>query len=490
MDAASHLDQALQAIHDLLATGNLPNSLPDELKNHPVFQQLIADLDSLHEFALALSKGELHQPLQMKGRGAGALKLLQANFRHLAWQTKRIAAGDFDQRVEFMGDIADAFNHMAGSLADARAELGIYEARLSQAHDRLQHEISQRKDIGYLNAGDLTGLERTARRQLELAQSGNRLMSEVWARMMLGWVHYERNDLSEADRHYSAGAEYRDGSNARAAYECLIGLSLTKNALGEQDHALATLRSAQVFSSEISLAGSENELKSLRMRLDLLHDPVSGSNLKPESIEIETGQTQLTYIEDPALTRAQIHIAYGTLEHANAALDILQGVQDAAEAGLNSRRLVPVFALKAMAMDVLSQPDAALDLLEQAVNLGRQGGFIRTFVDLGPKTESPLTRLSERMGTSGYLAEILSSCRQPVVEMVMVCGEAAPALSERELEVLRLLAANMLGKRIATTLDISPLTVRTHKHNIYKKLGVHTRRQAVERATKCGILSE
>lgn len=488
MSADSQLDQALQAIHRMLVTGTLPEDLPDELRNHPAFQQVFADLNFLNDFALALSKGDLHQSLQMKGPGAGALKLLQANFRHLAWQTKRIAAGDFDQRVDFMGDIADAFNHMAASLADARAELGISQAQLTRANDQLQREISQRKDIGFLHAGDLIGLERAARRQLDLAQSGNRLMSEVWARMMLGWVHYERNDLAEADRHYSAGADLRDQRNVRAGFECLVGLSLTKNALGEQEAALAVFHAAMLFAQEHSLADSANLLTSLRMRLDLLHDPRSASNLSPESIDASSDNSQLTYVEDPPLTRAQIHIARGGQEQWAAALEILNGAEAVAEPALNTRRLMAISALKAIVMDALGQDESSICALEQAVSLGRPGGFIRTFVDLAPRMESLLVRLSELKGMSGYLAELISSCRQPMPRIVLICGQPSPELSERELEVLRLLAKNTLGKVIAVTLDISPLTVRTHKHNIYKKLGVHTRRQAVERAKQCGVL--
>ena len=64
-----------------------------------------------------------------------------------------------------------------------------------------------------------------------------------------------------------------------------------------------------------------------------------------------------------------------------------------------------------------------------------------------------------------------------------------PALTERELEILKLLASDMLGKQIAAKLDISPLTLRTHKHNLYKKLATQSRREAVNKARYLGIIT-
>jgi len=84
---------------------------------------LLADILAAQAFALALSKGDLSPRLQAKGLMAGTLKALQANLRHLTWQTQMIAQGDFSQRVDFMGEFSESFNAMVHSLAEARDQL-------------------------------------------------------------------------------------------------------------------------------------------------------------------------------------------------------------------------------------------------------------------------------------------------------------------------------------------------------------------------------
>jgi diguanylate cyclase (GGDEF)-like protein len=139
------LDRALEAIRSLLQTGELPDGARDDISRHENLCQTINDLTALQEFALSISKGDLDQSLALKGYAAGALKSLQSNLRHLTWQTQQVAAGDFDQHVDFMGDFSEAFNRMAKSLFEIRSELAQREAKLLQANAEQQHMISQRE---------------------------------------------------------------------------------------------------------------------------------------------------------------------------------------------------------------------------------------------------------------------------------------------------------------------------------------------------------
>ena len=77
----------------------------------------------LRYFMMALVQGDLSRDLTQKGYLAGALKSLQANLRHLTWQTQRISQGDFSQRIDFMGEFAVAFNSMTQQLQEAREQL-------------------------------------------------------------------------------------------------------------------------------------------------------------------------------------------------------------------------------------------------------------------------------------------------------------------------------------------------------------------------------
>ena len=83
-------------------------------------QELLLEL---RNFMMALVQGDLSRDLAQKGYLAGSLKSLQANLRHLTWQTQRISQGDFTQRIDFMGEFAVAFNSMTQQLQEARQQL-------------------------------------------------------------------------------------------------------------------------------------------------------------------------------------------------------------------------------------------------------------------------------------------------------------------------------------------------------------------------------
>ncbi|MBN1372967.1 MAG: diguanylate cyclase [Anaerolineaceae bacterium] len=112
-------DEAIHILLDVLKKGT-PAAVSGELSANPEYQELMAHLTELRQFLLALSNGDLSQELLLKGPIAGSLKNLQANLRHLTWQTQKIAEGDFSQRVDFLGDFSAAFNQMAIKLEEAR----------------------------------------------------------------------------------------------------------------------------------------------------------------------------------------------------------------------------------------------------------------------------------------------------------------------------------------------------------------------------------
>lgn len=122
------LDLAVRALDQLLMQYQ-PAPLPEVLQSHPGFLALHEKLAVLKEHAHYLSDGELYHDIPLKGFTAGCLRSLQAKMRHLAWQTERIAAGDFSQRLEFMGDFSTAFNTMAEALAKAQADCQESERR-------------------------------------------------------------------------------------------------------------------------------------------------------------------------------------------------------------------------------------------------------------------------------------------------------------------------------------------------------------------------
>jgi len=115
-------------VHDPLS----PPPLPPQLEGVEGLRELAASLVEVSAFAVRLAGGDLSGTLPVRGAFAGALKMLQANLRHLAWQASRVAEGDFSQRVEFMGEFSQAFNAMAYKLDQSQAALRASESKYRQ----------------------------------------------------------------------------------------------------------------------------------------------------------------------------------------------------------------------------------------------------------------------------------------------------------------------------------------------------------------------
>jgi LuxR family maltose regulon positive regulatory protein len=140
-------------------------------------------------------------------------------------------------------------------------------------------------------------------------------------------------------------------------------------------------------------------------------------------------------------------------------------------------------------LQALGRVDAALAALEPALRLAEPEGYARIFLDEGEPMVTLLTAAAERGITPAYCRQLLGSNTAPAPAAIPhSAGVASDALSERELDVLRLLATDLSGPDIASELVVSLNTLRTHTRHIYEKLGVDSRRAAVSRARELGLI--
>ena len=181
------------------------------------------------------------------------------------------------------------------------------------------------------------------------------------------------------------------------------------------------------------------------------------------------------------LTLARLWIAQGKLDAADSLL--LQLRQAAASSGRNGS-IIEISILQALTYAAQKRIDAALSALGQALGLAEPEGFARIFLDEG-KPVAELLRLAIARGLHARYAlrllerlGVASVNQQPLAE----------PLSERELEVLRRVAAGYSNQEIAQDLVVAVSTVKKHIGNIYGKLGVQSRTQAVARARELGFL--
>ena len=198
----------------------------------------------------------------------------------------------------------------------------------------------------------------------------------------------------------------------------------------------------------------------------------------------------------PQLTLPKLLLAQDTPASRQQAAEALSRLYDFVTATHNTRFTIEVLALQALLQDAQGDERAALALLGQAVSLAEPGGFIRLFVDLGLRMAGLLARLRRTGVATGYMDQILQAFGESTsaapdrgaAETAMERAELIEPLTDREREVLALLAQRLSNKEIAQALVISPQTVKRHATNLYQKLQASGRREAVANATRLGLL--
>ncbi|MFO7631086.1 MAG: LuxR C-terminal-related transcriptional regulator [Caldilinea sp.] len=339
----------------------------------------------------------------------------------------------------------------------------------------------------YRAGGELEKMRATACRMLADALAAQLPLGEGWARVFLGHVAYETNDLAEAEVHYAAGVRLMFIAHAAAVRECLFGLTLTKMAQRRFDDAAATVARLREFR-----AGLDPEIDSLTARLALAQGDQAAALRWANSFRPGALPPFLQWQEVPALTAALILVVTEQDEALRRALDLLEPIAAWAERSHCTWRIAECAALRAVALDGLGRTQAADEALHTALHLGEEAGYRRTFLDIGSRLQGPLTRQIRRRSTAAAARLLLRALADEAgqkAQPAAPAGEYVEALTAREMEVLTLLARRYVNKEIGQELFISTNTVKRHTLQIFAKLSVNDRRAAVERAQQLGLLS-
>ena len=175
------------------------------------------------------------------------------------------------------------------------------------------------------------------------------------------------------------------------------------------------------------------------------------------------------------------------------ALDVLaQCISLANEARLKGWAIQGL-VLKALCFYALRDKENALDTLCQALSLAEPEGYIRTFVDIGSLLADLLTEIliqydELKIMDYPFSADYASRLLALIKAESQAAMRLTEPLSDRERDVLRLLAAGMTNQEIAENLVITVGTVKQYNHSIYRKLDVSTRAQAAQRARELNLL--
>ncbi len=326
----------------------------------------------------------------------------------------------------------------------------------------------------------------------------------------------ETNQISEAQHFVNEGKVYIDRSTY-PAYDvfCRIVMAHIKQAQSEWDEALGLLAEVTLLMQKQPgmwyhdlVPAMEAQLQMMRGDLALAGRWAQATNwAEGPLISVATTWEMVWQYEHLRIARAQIFIAQGRatgnvmlLEDTAAYLNRQQTVADAG--GLEWFR-IKLLILRALCSECLGNAEEASELLEQALLMAEAENYIRIFVDEGEPMrllllnfKSSFNLKNKRASDSAsprvltYLGKLLAAFPRSASSAERMHSLLPEPVSERELEILRLIAEGRSNQEIAETLVIAVSTVKSHINNLYGKLGTSRRTKAISIAREMGLLSE
>jgi LuxR family maltose regulon positive regulatory protein len=294
----------------------------------------------------------------------------------------------------------------------------------------------------------------------------------------LSQLHRERNDLHAATQHLLTSQELGEHSGLpQNPYRWRVAMARVREAQGDLDGALDLLQEAErlyvsdFFPNVRPVSAMTARVWVAQGRLD-------------EGLEW-TRERGLSIDDDLSFLREFEHITLARVflaRHAiSDAMRLLESLLRAADDGARTGSVIEILVLQALGYQLQDDIAAALVPLERALTLAEPEGYVRMFVDEGPAMSALLQVAAKRPTVPEYAGRLLAAFGKPENRTAVTQLLMEP-LSERELDVLRLLGTDLDGPEIARQLVVSLSTLRTHTRNIYSKLGVNNRRAAVRRA--------
>ena len=323
------------------------------------------------------------------------------------------------------------------------------------------------------------------------------------AQLGVAAVLYERDQLAGALGHATEGvARCRQLAGARLLAEGLVVLARIRQALGDHGGALAAMADAERIGPSPDVVDLFNPAPAARARLLLGQGKLARAAAWAATRGLDVGDVQSYAHETEHLLLVRLLLGQG---HPERARRLLARLRAAAAAQGRTGSLVELGAVTARALAACGNQPGALAALAEALALGCPEGYVRVFADEGAPLAALLDQLiATRRGGAAlaagvpgeYLAEVRAAVQpgdaRPVPPPAIPAGVAVPQLAEplteRELQVLALLAAGTPNRQIASELVVALETVKKHVSHILSKLGATNRTQAVARARELGLL--
>jgi LuxR family maltose regulon positive regulatory protein len=341
-----------------------------------------------------------------------------------------------------------------------------------------------------MNLGALRQAQATAQEALDLVTGPRDRPLPIGAGSLssLAELAYEWNDLETALEQAHEAVELANlWGNADTIAFGYLTLAEILIALGRFEQARDIFRKAESYSGEVMLFPSFASA----MQAALAKQWIAKPDLDTASRWAESTEACVQGVLDlgRVFRLAQVHQITRRPEAASTVLDGLL-------AFASSKNLTPWVirgkALRALVWAGEGSPAEALTMLEETLAHAEPEGYVRSFVDLGPELGDLIQEIARTRASSRYLRRLVKAFEAPVGEESTTMSREQPLiepLSDRELEVLGLVAEGLTNREVGQRLHIAESTVKSHLNSVYGKLAVDNRTQAAAKARDLNLLS-
>jgi len=406
---------------------------------------------------------------------------------------KYLPEGDLTARAAVTGNLGIAY-WRSGDLTAASRYLEKADA-LGQEGGHLYISLAAMSHLADIHRvqGHLSQAAKKCREALRLGArwgGGEPLPATGSSYVVLSRVLYEWNDLDGAIDYLNSGVKLAERGGEMGTL--LTGrqlLAWQNQARGNTAAVIEALGRAEEIPPKSVSPHIFRHASAWNARLSLAQGDLNAANRWAASQEPELNLHDMPdfWSELPYLTLVRLRIAQDEVDEIPGLLEHL--VQKAETEGRNSS-VIEILTLQSIALHTQGEVDQALTTLERALYLAEPEGYVRTFIDEG-ESMAKLLRLAASRGIArNYVRKLLASFQKstPDTEGAVAPSPLVESLSERELEVLQLIVSGLSNREIAEKLVIGEGTVKTHINNIYSKLDVQSRTQAIARARELKLL--
>ena len=300
----------------------------------------------------------------------------------------------------------------------------------------------------------------------------------------LSLLAIEHNDLDTAADHLLSSAELGEHMGLpQHPYRWRVAMARLHEAQGDLDKALELLTQAEArYNTDYS--PSVRPVSASKARIEVKRGDLDAGARWADTQGL-SAHDELSYVREfEHITLAGVLLALGSADAVEQATGLLRRLLTAADDGHRDGSAIEILVLLTLAQSVAGDDAGATTSLRKALALAEPQGYVRSFLDADPALTDVLRPLA--VASDGYAAQILASGRSAPLRRRSRSTDP-DELSDRELDVLRLLRSDLSGPEVARELHVSLNTLRTHTKHIYTKLGATNRREAVTRAAELGL---